>query len=58
MRIAKDLMRVVIFVLLATLLLSGCLVKQTTTDHRGLVTDEKYIIKRPLKEAIKNMEVE
>lgn len=44
--------------MLGALFLSGCLMKRTTTDHRGLVTEEKYIIKRPVKDALNNMEVE
>jgi uncharacterized protein YcfL len=58
MRIAKDIMKAIIFVILATLLLSGCLVKQTVTNSQGVVIQDKYIIKRPVKEALKNMEVE
>jgi hypothetical protein len=48
----------VIFVILAALFVSGCLMKRTTTNSAGVVTEEKYIITRPVKNAIKNIEVE
>jgi hypothetical protein len=48
----------VIFVILAALFVSGCLMKQTTRNSQGIITDEKYIIKRPVKNVIKNLEVE
>ena len=54
-------MKSVIFVTcvaFVALFLSGCLMKQTTRDSSGVVTDEKYIIKRPIKNVIKNLEVE
>ena len=51
-------MKSVIFVMLVALCMSGCLMKQTTTNSQGIVVDEKYIIKRPLKNIIKNLEVE
>lgn len=38
-------------------LLSSCVIKQTTT-REGAVVDEKYIIKRPVKNFIENVEVE
>ena len=43
---------------LAALSLSGCVMKQTTRDSRGVIQEEKYIIKRPVKNFIKNVEVE
>ncbi len=43
---------------LVGLSLSGCLMKQTTRDSKGMITEEKYIIKRPIKNVIKNLEVE
>ena len=36
---------------------SGCLMKRTTTDWKGQ-TQEKYVIKRPVKKIITNLEVE
>ena len=51
-------MKSVIFVMLVALFVSGCLMKQTTRDSRGVITEEKYIIKRPVKNVIKNLEVE
>jgi hypothetical protein len=43
---------------LIALSLSGCVMKQTTRDSQGRITDEKYIIKRPVKNFIQNVEVE
>lgn len=43
---------------LGALSLSGCIMKQTTRDSRGVITDEKYIIKRPIKNFVENVEVE
>ena len=51
-------MKSIIFAVLIALFLSGCLMKRTTINSQGVVTDEKYIIKRPVKEAIKNIEFE
>jgi hypothetical protein len=51
-------MKTIIFMVLVMLTFPGCVYKQTTTDHRGVVTDEKYIIKRPVKEFIENVEIE
>jgi len=50
-------MRNIILILIA-LSFCGCVYKQTTTNSQGAVTDEKYIIKRPVKNFIKNVEVE
>jgi hypothetical protein len=36
---------------------SGCVTKRTTTQ-RGQVVDEKYVVKRPVKNALENLEVE
>ncbi len=47
----------VFLISLVALCLSGCVVKRTTTDEKGR-TDEKYIIKRPVKNFIENVEVE
>ncbi len=38
--------------------LCGCVTQQTTYDRQGNVTDEKYIIHRPIKNFIENVEVE
>lgn len=43
--------------LLSYLFLTGCIMKQTTTSN-GAITDQKYIIKRPVKNFIDNVEVE
>ena len=40
------------------LVCSSCVIKQTRTDSDGSVVDEKYIVKRPLKKFIKNVEFE
>lgn len=39
----------------AAVLLNGCLMRQTVTDDGEVVADN-YVIKRPLKDAIKNSE--
>ena len=51
-------MKSVIFVMLVALFMSGCLMKQTTRDSSGIIVEEKYIIKRPIKNVIQNLEVE
>ncbi|MFT5904585.1 MAG: hypothetical protein ACI9E1_000170 [Cryomorphaceae bacterium] len=43
--------------LLATASLTGCVTKRTTTSN-GAVTDEKYVVKRPIKKFINNVEFE
>jgi len=43
--------------LLSYLILTGCITKQTTTSN-GAFVEEKYVIKRPVKNFIKNVEVE
>lgn len=43
--------------LLSYLLLTGCVTKQTTTQN-GAFVEEKYVIKRPVKNFIQNVEVE
>ena len=50
-------MKYIIIAALIGLVTSGCVVKQTTTDPKGN-TDEKYIIKRPVKKFIENVEME
>jgi hypothetical protein len=50
-------MKATIFIALTALFLTGCIMKRTVTDEKG-VTKEKYIIKRPVKEFIKNVESE
>lgn len=37
--------------------LTGCVVKQTTTRD-GAFVEEKYVIKRPVKNFVENVEVE
>ena len=37
--------------------LQGCVVKRTT-ESGGRVTEEKYIVKRPVKNLIQNTEIE
>jgi len=44
--------------LLSYLILTGCLTKQTTTTSSGALIEEKYVIKRPVKKFIQNVEVE
>jgi hypothetical protein len=51
-------MKAITIIPLIALSLSGCVMKETKTDRRGVVTEEKYVIKRPVKEALENMEVE
>ena len=51
-------MKYALFVAVAVVLLSGCVMKQTHVDGYGRTTDEKYIIKRPVKELIGNAEAE
>lgn len=51
-------MKPILILALATMILSGCVMKQSKVDSRGRVTDEKYIIKRPVKNFIENVEVE
>jgi hypothetical protein len=55
----KDIMKTtaIIVMALAALFLTGCVMKRTVTDEKG-GTKEKYIIKRPLKEFIKDVESE
>ena len=38
--------------------LSGCIYKQEKINSRGQVTEEKYIIKRPVKDFIEKVEFE
>jgi len=47
-----------IILILATLSLVGCITRQTTRDSQGIVTDDKFIIKRPIKNFINNVEME
>ena len=51
-------MKTIIFMILMTLVLSGCIMRETTTDSRGVVTDDKYIIKRPVKDFVEKVEFE
>ena len=37
---------------------SGCVYKQETMNSQGQVTEEKYIIKRPVKDLIEKVEFE
>lgn len=39
----------------ATVLLTGCLVRQTVTDN-GEVVQDNYVVKRPLKDAFERSE--
>ena len=41
----------------ASLLLSGCVTKRTVTQG-GRTVEEKYVVKRPIKNAIKKVEFE
>jgi hypothetical protein len=47
----------IITFLLSYLTLTGCITKQTTTSN-GAFVEEKYVIKRPVKNLIQNLEVE
>ena len=54
-----------IFKFLCLLILSGlslastsCVTKRTVTDDRGVVVDESYVIHRPVKKFVENVEVE
>jgi len=51
-------MKKLIFCMLAALSVCGCVTKRTVYDQNGVITDEKYIIKRPVKNFIQNVEVE
>jgi len=45
--------------LLSMVSLTGCITKQTTTSaSNGAVIDEKYVIKRPVKNFIQTVEFE
>ena len=52
------LLKAILAAALMALFLSGCLVQETKTNRQGVVTEEKYVIKRPVKEALENLEVE
>jgi hypothetical protein len=47
-----------ILLILVTLSFVGCVTRKTTRDSEGIVTEDKYIIKRPIKNFIKNVEME
>ena len=47
-----------IMCVLVVFALSGCIYKETTTNNQGIVTEDKYIIKRPLKDFVENVEFE
>jgi len=48
----------VLFALLLSMItLTGCVTKQTTTAN-GVVIDEKYVVKRPVKKFIQTVEFE
>jgi hypothetical protein len=51
-------MKKLLLFMLAALSFCGCVTKRTTYDQNGVITDEKYIIKRPIKDFIQNVEVE
>jgi hypothetical protein len=51
-------MKSIIFVVLISIILSGCIMRETTTNSRGVVTDDKYIIKRPVKDFVEKVEFE
>ena len=51
-------MKTIIPIILITLVLSGCIMRETTTNSRGVVTEDKYIIKRPVKDFIEKVEFE
>ena len=51
-------MKTVVSLALLAIFLSGCVTKQTKTDSRGIIREEKYIIKRPVKNFIENVEFE
>ena len=46
-----------LLITILTLSFQGCVVKRTT-ESGGRVTEEKYIVKRPVKNLIQNTEVE
>ena len=37
---------------------TSCITKRTVTDDQGVVVDESYVIHRPVKEFVENVEVE
>ena len=51
-------MKSIISIALVTLTLSGCVYKKTVTDSRGVVVEDKYIIKRPVKDFVDKVEFE
>ena len=51
-------MQSIIFIVLISIILSGCIMRGTTTNSRGVVTGDKYIIKRPVKDFVEKVEFE
>ena len=49
---------IILVTAVVALSLSGCLYKKEKINSRGQVTEEKYIIKRPVKDFIENVEFE
>ena len=47
-----------IILILVTLSFVGCITRRTTRDSQGIVTEDKYIIKRPIKTFVENVEME
>ena len=44
--------------ILVTLSFVGCVTRRTTRDSQGIVTEDKFIIKRPIKNFVNNVEME
>jgi hypothetical protein len=57
-RIMKISMMKPIILILVTLSLVGCITRKTTRDSQGIVIEDKYIIKRPIKTFVNNVEME
>jgi hypothetical protein len=51
-------MRYIILLSFVSIIFSGCIYKQETINSRGQVTEEKYIIKRPVKDFVEKVEFE
>ena len=54
----KKYMKSISLVLIVLFVFSGCVYKQETINAQGVIIDEKYIIKRPVKDFIKKVEFE
>ena len=47
-----------LIIVLSVMSLCGCVTRQTTYDSQGRVTDDNYVIERPVKKIIEKVEFE